>query len=175
MTAHLTVGPVARARNGVIGRAGGLPWRLKSDLALFKALTLGKPVIMGRKTWESLPKRPLPGRINIVITHDGSYAEQPIAKGALVCEGFGDAVEIAREQAADDGIDEVCVIGGAALFALALPKARRIYLTEVDAEVDGDVRMPPFDESAWTEIRREVHPAGEGDDFAFTFRVLERR
>jgi dihydrofolate reductase len=174
MTAHLTVGPVARARNGVIGRDGALPWRLKSDLALFKALTLGKPVIMGRKTWESLPRRPLPGRLNIVITRDGSYGEEPAAKGALVCEDFTDAVDIAREQAEEDGVDEVCVVGGAALFALALPKAKRIYLTEVDADVEGDVSMPPFDETAWREVRREIHPAGEGDDFGFTFRVLER-
>jgi dihydrofolate reductase len=158
----------------VIGRDGALPWRLKSDLTLFKALTLGKPVIMGRKTWESLPRRPLPGRLNIVITRDGSYGEQPVAKGALVCEDFSDAVEIAREQAEEDGVDEVCVIGGAALFALALPKAKRIYLTEVDADVEGDVRMPPFEEAAWREVRRETHPAGEGDDFAFTLRVLER-
>jgi dihydrofolate reductase len=174
MMAHLTVGPVARARNGVIGRNGALPWRLKSDLALFKALTLGKPVIMGRKTWESLPRRPLPGRLNVVITRDGSYGEAPAAKGALLCEDFTDAVDIAREQAEEDGVDEVCVIGGAALFALALPKAKRIYLTEVDADVEGDVRMPPFDETAWREVRRETHPAGEGDDFGFTFRVLER-
>jgi dihydrofolate reductase len=174
MAPILTLGPVARARNGVIGRDGGLPWRLKSDLALFKALTLGKPVIMGRKTWESLPKRPLPGRLNIVLTRDGSYEEMSRAKGALVCERFDDAVAIAREQAEEDGVDEVCVIGGAALFELALPKARRIYLTEVDADVEGDVVFPAFDEARWREVRREAHPAGEDDDHAFVFRVLER-
>ena len=174
MSAILTLGPVARARNGVIGRDGGLPWRLKSDLALFKAVTLGKPVIMGRKTWESLPKRPLPGRLNIVLTRDGSYEEMSRAKGALVCERFDEAVAIAREQAEEDGADEVCVIGGAALFELALPRARRIYLTEVDAGVEGDVVFPPFDESRWREVRREAHAAGEGDDYPFVFRVLER-
>ena len=96
---------------------------------------------------------------------------------SLFADGDGDAqaVEIAKEQAADDGVDEVCVIGGRALFELALPKAKRLYLTEVAAEVDGDVRFPAFDESAWTEVRREVHPAGDGDDHAFVFRVLERR
>ncbi|HKT53867.1 MAG TPA: dihydrofolate reductase, partial [Caulobacteraceae bacterium] len=125
--------------------------------------------------WESLPKRPLPGRLNVVITRDASYGETPAAKGALVCEDFTDAVDIAREQAADEGAEEICVIGGAALFALALPKAKRIYLTEVEADVAGDVMMPPFDEAGWRETRRETHPAGEGDDFAFTFRVLERR
>ena len=174
MSVILTLGPVARARNGVIGRDGGLPWRLKSDLALFKAATLGKPVIMGRKTWESLPKRPLPGRMNIVLTRDGSYEEMSLAKGALVCERFDEAVAIAREQAEEDGADEVCVIGGAALFELALPRARRIYLTEVDAEVEGDVVLPPFDESRWREVRREAHVAVAGDDYPFVFRVLER-
>ena len=167
----LTVGPVARAANGVIGQGGGLPWRLKSDLAIFRALTLGKPVIMGRRTWDSLPNRPLPKRTNIVLSRDGSF--QPA--GAVVCEGFSEAVQIGREQAGEDGAEEVCVIGGAALFALALPRASRIYLTEVDASPDGDVLFPPFNESDWVETRREAHPAGEGDDHAFVFRVLERR
>jgi dihydrofolate reductase len=161
---------VARAANGVIGRDGDLPWRLKSDLALFKANTLGKPVIMGRKTWDSLPKKPLPGRMNIVLTRDGSFESEK----AVVCESFMEAVQMAREQAQDDGVDEVCVIGGRALFEMALPKAKRLYITEVDATVDGDVTFPEFDETAWTEVRREEHPAGEGDDHAFTFRVLER-
>jgi dihydrofolate reductase len=161
---------VARARNGVIGREGRLPWRLKSDLALFKATTLGKPVIMGRKTWDSLPRKPLPGRMNLVLSRDGSFEPQ----GALVCTGFDEALEIAREQAREDGVDEVCVIGGTALFALALPRARRLYLTEVDADPEGDAIFPAFDEAAWREARREVHPAGEGDDHAFVFRVLER-
>jgi dihydrofolate reductase len=175
MPVTITLGPVARARNGVIGRAGGLPWRLKSDLAMFKALTLGKPVIMGRKTWESLPRHPLPGRMNVVLTRDGSYPDTAIAHGAVICERFDEALQIAREQAEDDGQDEICVIGGAALFGLALPKARRLYLTEVDAEVEGDVVFPSFDENAWIEVRREAHPAGEGDEFPFLFRVLERR
>lgn len=167
----IAVGPLARARNGVIGRAGGLPWRLRSDLAIFKRMTLGKPVIMGRKTWDSLPRKPLPGRLNVVLSRDGSFQPQ----GAVVCETFEEALDIAREQAAEDGAEEVCVIGGAALFALALPRARRLYLTEVDAEPEGDVVMPPIDEVGWTEVRRETHPAGEGDDHPFVFRVLERR
>jgi dihydrofolate reductase len=161
----------ARARNGVIGREGGLPWRLKSDLALFKANTLGRPVIMGRKTWASLPRRPLPGRTNIVLSRDGGFEPD----GALVCERWDEAVGIAREQAAEDGVGEVAVIGGSALFELAMPKARRLYLTEVDAEVEGDVRFPDFDEAAWNEVRREEHPAGPDDDHAFVLRVLERR
>jgi dihydrofolate reductase len=167
----LTVGPVARARNGVIGREGGLPWRLPGDLAFFKKTTIGKPVIMGRKTWDSLPIRPLPGRMNIVLTRDGSFAPHY----AVVCEDFSQAVQIGREQAEDDGVEEVCVIGGAALFALALPKARRIYLTEVEAEVEGDVHFPAFDEAAWRETAREVHGADDKNQYAFTIRTLERR
>jgi dihydrofolate reductase len=162
---------VARAANGVIGRDGDLPWRLKSDLALFKANTLGKPVIMGRKTWDSLPRKPLPGRMNVVLSRDGSFEPEQ----AVVCESFLEAVQMAKEQAEDDGVDEVCVIGGRALFEMALPKAKRLYLTEVDATVEGDVTFPDFDETAWTQVRREEHPAGEGDDHSFIFRVLERR
>ena len=175
MPITLTLGPVARARNGVIGKAGQLPWRLKSDLAIFKQVTLGKPVIMGRKTWESLPRRPLPGRMNLVVTRDGSYAEEKIARGAVICERFDEAVQIGREQAEEDGVDEVCVIGGADLFALALPKARRMYLTEVEGEPEGDVVFPAFDETDWREVRREAHPAGPADDYAFVLRVLARR
>jgi len=166
----LTVGPVARARNGVIGRGGDLPWRLSSDLKMFKALTLGKPVIMGRKTWDSLPKAPLPGRMNLVLSRDGSFEPH----GALVFEDFSEALSVAREQAGEDGVEEVCVIGGAALFALALPKARRLYLTEVEAEPEGDVYFPPFDEGQWRETRRERFPAGSEDQYPFVFRQLER-
>ncbi|MFN3515124.1 MAG: dihydrofolate reductase [Phenylobacterium sp.] len=166
----LSAGPIARARNGVIGKGGTLPWRLKTDLANFRAVTMGKPVIMGRKTWESLPKKPLVGRTNIVLSRDGTF--QP--KGAVVCEDFAEAVQIGREQAADDGRDEVCVIGGASLFELALQRAQRIYLTEVEAEVEGDVLLAPFDESRWKEVRRQAYASGEGDEYPFTIRVLER-
>lgn len=162
---------VARARNGVIGRDGVLPWRLRSDLAWFKTNTMGKPIIMGRKTWDSLPVKPLPGRMNIVLTRDGSFE----ARGALAFEDFSEALQTAREQAEEDGAGEVCVIGGTALFAMALPKARRLYLTEVETAPEGDAHFPPFDEAAWTEVFAEAHPAGEKDDHAFTFRILERR
>ncbi|MBN9319367.1 MAG: dihydrofolate reductase [Caulobacterales bacterium] len=162
---------VARASNGVIGRDGGLPWRLKSDLALFKQHTFGKPVIMGRKTWDSLPRKPLPGRMNIVLTRDGSFED----KGAVPADNFSEALQIAREEAADDGAEEVCVIGGARIFEMAMPKARRLYLTEVDAAPEGDVLFPAFDETEWTEIERRTYPAGCDDDHGFTFRVLQRR
>ncbi|MDB5463952.1 MAG: dihydrofolate reductase [Phenylobacterium sp.] len=167
----LTAGPIARAKNGVIGKDGGLPWRLKTDLANFRAVTMGKPVIMGRRTWDSLPKKPLVGRTNIVLSRDGSF--EP--KGAVVCEEFGEAVSIAREQAEEDGAREVCVIGGASLFELALAKAGRIYLTDIDAEVEGDVTLSPIDETRWREVSARPYPAGEDDDYPFTIRVLERR
>ena len=166
---------VARARNGVIGRDGDLPWRLRSDLQRFKAITIGKPCIMGRKTWESLPLRPLPGRLNVVLTRDEGWGEEGQARGALVCRTLDEAIEIGREQAEDDGVDEICVIGGAALFEAVLPRAKRLYITEVDAAPEGDVRFPAFDEAAWAEVSSEPHPAGEKDDHAFTFRVLERK
>src|SRR5689334_11105371 len=155
----LAAGPIARTKNGVIGRNGHLPWRLKTDLANFRAVTMGKPVIMGRKTWDSLPKRPLVGRTNIVLSRDGSFDP----KGCVVCEEFSEAVSIGKEQAQEDGRDEVCVIGGVSLFELALPRARRIYLTEVHADVEGDVTLKGFDEGQWKEVRAQDYPAGEGD------------
>lgn len=167
----LTAGPIARARNGVIGRDGGLPWRLKTDLANFRAVTMGKPVIMGRKTWDSLPKRPLVGRTNIVLSRDGTF--EP--KTCVVCEEFPEAVSIGKEQATEDGQDEVCVIGGVSLFELALPRARRLYLTEVHADLAGDVVLKGFDETQWNEVRSQDYPAGEDDEYPFTIRVLERR
>src|SRR5690606_41571449 len=120
---------VARARNGVIGRDGGLPWRLRSDLQRFKAVTMGKPCIMGRKTWDSLPLKPLPGRLNLVLTRDGSFE----AKGAVIVNTWPEALAMAREQAAEDGVDEVCVIGGTAQIDLPLYKAPRLYLNEVES------------------------------------------
>lgn len=166
---------VARGSNGVIGRDGNLPWRIRSDLQRFKAVTIGKPCIMGRKTWESLPLRPLPGRLNLVLTKDESYHESEKAKGCVVVTSVDEALSMAREQAADDDVNEICVIGGAAIFEAALPRAKRLYITEVDAAPDGDVLFPAFNEADWTETLNEAHPAGEKDDHAFTFRTLERR
>jgi dihydrofolate reductase len=172
LSVHLTVGPLARARNGVIGRGAALPWRLAADQRRFRALTMGKPVIMGRKTWESLPARfrPLPGRLNLVLSRQPEYE----APGAVVCEDWTEALAIAREQAAEDGKDEICAIGGADLYALALPRAARIYLTEVDGDPEGDVSMPAIDETGWREVSREAVPAGPDDDYPTVFRVLER-
>jgi dihydrofolate reductase len=167
----LAAGPIARAKNGVIGKDGKLPWRLKTDLANFRKVTLGKPVVMGRHTYESLPGGALKGRTNIVLTKDRSYER----RGILVVDDFAEAVQIAREQAADDGVSEFCVIGGASLFELSLPKARRLYLTEVHAEVEGDVVLSPIDESQWREVSAEDHPASDVDEYPCTIRVLERR
>ena len=162
---------VARARNGVIGRDGGLPWRLRSDLQRFKATTIGKPCVMGRRTWDSLGLKPLPGRLNVVLSRDETFRP----KGALVCDSFQEALDIARDTAREDGASEVCVIGGVALFEMALPLARRLYISEVEAEPEGDAWFPAFDESVWTEVSAERVEPGEKDDHAFTFRVLERR
>ena len=165
---------VARAKNNVIGMDGDMPWRLRSDLQRFKAITTGKPCIMGRATWESLPLRPLPGRLNLVLSRDLSYEESGKAKGAVVVSSLSDALDIARETAEDDGVDEICVIGGSALFEAALPRAKRLYITEIEASPEGDAFFPAFDESLFREVASERHDAGEKDDHAFTFRILER-
>ena len=156
---------VAVAANGVIGVRGSLPWRLPEDLKRFRALTLGKPVIMGRKTWDSLPRKPLPGRTNIVVTRDHEFR----AESARVAHSFAEAVEIAeREEPA-----EIAVIGGEAIFAAALPLAHRIHWTAVEASPEGDAFMPPFDKAQWQEVAREG-PFGEGD-LRYAFITLERR
>lgn len=155
---------VAVARNGVIGRAGGLPWYISADLKRFKAITMGKPLIMGRKTWESLPKKPLPGRPHIVITRQKNY----VAEGATVVSDLPSALAAAGQ------VEEVCVIGGGEIFAMFLPQTDRIYLTEVDVEVDGDTFFTPLDPVQWHESAREFHPRGAADSAGFVLRVLDR-
>jgi len=155
---------VAVSRNGVIGRAGGLPWHISTDLKRFKAITMGKPLIMGRKTWESLPKKPLPGRPNIVITRQKNYR----AEGATVVS------DVPSARAAAGQVEEVCVIGGGEIFDMFLAQTERIYLTEVDLEVDGDTFFPPLDPAQWRETAREIHPRGPNDSAGFVLRVLDR-
>jgi dihydrofolate reductase len=155
---------VAVSRNVVIGRDGGLPWHVSTDLRRFKAITMGKPVIMGRKTWESLPKKPLPGRPNIVITRQKNYG----AEGAIVVSDIPSALAAAGQ------VEEVCVIGGGEIFDMFLAQTDRIYLTEVDIEVDGDTFFPPIDPAQWTETAREIHPRGSNDSAGFVLRVLDR-
>lgn len=155
---------VAMARNGVIGLKGALPWRLPDDMAFFKRVTLGHHVVMGRKTWESL-RRPLVDRTNIVVTRQRDYR----APGAQIVPSVRAAMDLAasaREQ-------EIFVIGGAEIYALALPCAQRIYLTRVEAEVEGDTWLPPLDEG-WIEVSRQEHPADERHPFDFAICVLER-
>lgn len=161
---------VARARNGVIGREGDLPWRLGSDLKWFKRTTLGKPVVMGRKTWDSLPKKPLPKRANFIATRDLTLT----APDARVFADLTALIAAAQAQAAASGEDEVCVIGGEALYRALLPAADRIYLTEVDAAPEGDAIFPAFDGSDWSSRTVERGAPGPTDDHAFEIRVLDR-
>jgi dihydrofolate reductase len=160
---------VARARNGVIGREGALPWRLKADLQHFKRVTKGKPMLMGRKTWESLPGL-LPGRPHLVLTRDRDFK----AKGAEIFHDLESMLARARVLAAESGVDEIAVIGGEAIVALTLPIADRLYLTEVEEDVEGDVSFPHFDESDWREVERFRHEADTDNDHAFVVRVLDR-
>ena len=150
---------VARADNGVIGRDNALPWRLPADLQHFKRLTMGKPIVMGRRTFESIG-RPLPGRENIVLTRDPDWR----AEGVTVAAGLDIAL-------AND-VPEVAIIGGAAVYALALPLADRIHLTEVHASPEGDTLLPPFGPE-WREVAREDHGA-EGEMPAYSFVTLDR-
>lgn len=158
---------VARADNGVIGRDNGLPWHLPADLRHFKRLTVGKPVVMGRRTFESIGK-PLPGRHNIVLTRDPDWR----AEGVTVVPNLAEAIAAA-------GLDpktraeEVMIIGGATIYAEALPVATRVHLTEVHAAPDGDTILPAFDPDRWRETAREDHPAEEGHP-AYSFVTLER-
>ena len=158
---------VAVAENGVIGRDGGLPWRLPEDLKWFKARTLGKPIIMGRKTWEGLPKRPLPGRTNIVVTRDAAYR----AEGGVVATSLDQALEVAGTE----GSDEIMVIGGAELYALALPRVQRMYLTQVAIRAEGDAFFPGFDRSQWLERIEAVHSPTVGQPIGYSFIILDRK
>lgn len=156
---------VAMAENGVIGRDGELPWRLSGDLRYFKSVTMGKPIVMGRKTFESIG-RPLPGRPNLVVSRNPDFA----ADGVAVFDGLASAVTHAEDLAGG----EVMVVGGAGIYAAALEIADRIYLTEVHAEVNGDVSFPAFDRDRWVEASRDRQPAGDKDDYDHSFVVLER-
>ena len=153
---------VARAANGVIGRDGRLPWHLPEDLRHFKAVTLGAPMIMGRKTFDSLPGL-LPGRRHIVLTRDSAWS----AEGAEVARTAEEAIRLA-------GPDRVSIIGGAEIFALFEPTADTAELTEVHADIAGDTILPPLDAERWQEVHREDHPARD-DRPAFSFVRLERR
>jgi dihydrofolate reductase len=155
---------VAMARNRVIGRDNRLPWRLPADLAYFKQVTMGHPVVMGRRTYESIGK-PLPGRLNIVVSRNPAFR----APGCTVVSSLDEAWRVAGDAA------EVCVIGGTSLFAESLPVADRIHLTEVGAEVPGDTWFPEFDRSEWGESEVLRHPADERHAYPFRIVVLDRK
>ncbi len=155
---------VAASKNNVIGRDGELPWHLPEDLRHFKRITTGKPVIMGRKTFESIG-RPLPDRHNIVMTRDPDYA----AEGCDVVDSVAEALDVAGDA------DEVMVIGGGQVYRDFLPRADRIYMTRVQAEVQGDTRFPRIEGNVWRLVSAEHHAADEKHEFAFEMLVFERR
>ena len=160
---------VAVAENGVIGRDGDMPWRLSSDLKRFRALTMGKPMIMGRKTYQSIG-RPLDGRDSVVVSRQPDFSDD----GIHVADAFDVAMEIASRLAAERAAEEIMVIGGAQIYAAALPQADRIYMTRVHAEPAGDTWFPALANDQWREQSRERHAAGPRDDFDTSFVVLER-
>lgn len=166
---HLVI-VAAVADNNVIGNKGKLPWHLHSDLRHFRALTLDKPVIMGRKTFQSIGK-PLDRRTNIVVSRDKKFAPA----GVTVAPSFKAALDIAKSDAKRRGTEEIAVIGGSAIFADAMPLADRLEITHVHAKPDGDVHFPPIDLKHWREEKREVRDAGPNDDAGFAIATYVRR
>jgi dihydrofolate reductase len=161
----------AVAENGTIGADGGLPWRLSSDLKRFKEGTMGRPIVMGRKTFESIG-RPLPGRLNIVVTRDPAWRRE----GVETVGSLDDAIKLATVRArCMTGVEEVAVIGGGQIYAQAIPVADRLHITRVLADVEGDTRFPDIDPAVWTETQREDLPAGERDSHATRFCIYRRR
>jgi dihydrofolate reductase len=159
---------VAAAANGVIGRDNAMPWHLPEDLAHFRRLTAGHPVVMGRKTYESILAslgKPLPGRTNIVVTRQPGFA----APGCTVVGSLEAALDAARDA------KEMFVIGGAEIYRLALPRAKRVYLTRIDAAFEGDATFPALDPAEWRETARADHPPAGGRTFGFAFLRYERR
>lgn len=155
---------VATSMNDVIGIRGDLPWKLSDDLKRFKQLTMGKPIVMGRLTWESIG-RPLPGRQNIVLTRQAGFA----ADGCDVVASPAEALAAAAEA------EEIMIIGGGQIYALFLPKASRLYVTRVQASIDGDAFFPGIDETTWQLVDRVPHAADDANEYAFEFRTYERR
>jgi dihydrofolate reductase len=161
---------VAVAKNGVIGAHGGLPWRIRADLKKFRAVTMGKPLLMGRKTFDSIG-RVLDGRDSIVVTRRSGLA----IEGAFVVSTLEAGLALAYERAAARGADEICVIGGGEIFRETLPTADRLYVTHVDAAPVGDVFFPEISPAAWVEMSREPLPRREGDTASGIFAVYDRR
>ena len=160
----------AVGENGVIGRDGGLPWRLKSDMKQFRSLTWGRPVVMGRKTFLTL-RKPLPGRTNIVITREPNF----LAPGVIVALRLENALAVAHGDALRRGVDEVAVIGGAEVYAQVLPLAEKIALTLVHLRPRGETIFPPIDRDIWEETQRIEHAPGLDDEAPFAFVSYRRR
>jgi dihydrofolate reductase len=160
----------AVAENGVIGADGGLPWRLSSDLKRFKEGTMGRPIVMGRKTFESIG-RVLPGRLNIVVTRDAGWKHDGVETAGSLADAITLATVRGRCMA---GVEEIAVIGGGQIYAQAMPLADRLHITHVLADVDGDTRFPHIDPAVWTETHREEVPPGERDSHATRFCVYRR-
>lgn len=162
----------AVAENNVIGSDGGMPWRLSTDLKRFKNQTIGKPLVMGRKTWESFPRRPLPGRENIVVTRNADFQEE----GAIRAGSLQEALDIARAAGHErPEADEICVIGGGEIYRQAIELAERLYITHVEAAMDGDTEFPPISPAIWYAASYEAFPAGEKDDHPTRHVIYERR
>ena len=156
--------------NGVIGKDNGLPWRLPKDMKHFMNSTMDKPVIMGRKTFESM-KSPLPGRTNIVLTRDQSWSRD----GVLVASDLSKAFELGRIAAEQDSLTEVFIIGGSSLYEEAIPHATRLYVTQIEAVIEGDVSFPDIDWAGWSSIRNERHEPDEDHAHAFTISEFVRQ
>jgi dihydrofolate reductase len=162
---------VAVAENGVIGAGGAIPWRLKSDMQRLKAMTMGRPIVMGRKTFESFPRGPLPGRTNIVVTRDAAWR----AAGAVVTTSVADAMAIATGDALRRFATEIAIIGGAEIYAQSIDRADRLEITEVHARPDGDTRFATIDAADWEEVARVRNPAGPDDSADFSYVTFRRR
>jgi len=161
---------VAKSRNGVIGIDGDLPWKLSSDLKFFKAATMGKPVLMGRVTWESLPF-PLPGRPNLILTRNAGYK----ARKAEIFNDVNDMIGRGYELAGERNVDEIMLIGGAKLYASLMKYCDRMYITEVDAMIEGDAHFPAIRADHWTLSQETAYQKQDGDDYPFTVKVYDRR
>lgn len=160
---------VAMAENGVIGKDNALPWKISSDLKYFKKMTMGKPIIMGRKTFQSIGK-PLPGRVNIVITRDKTFS----VEGVITALSLEMALEVGLNMARVKKVDEVMVIGGAEIYQLCLPEADRLYLTRVHGDVTGDTTFPALNSDDWLEYSHKRYKAGEKDSHDYSLIVLDR-
>lgn len=170
MTRPLVSMVAAVARNGVIGRDNDLPWHMSTDLKRFKALTMGKPLVIGRKNLESFP-RLLPGRPHVVITRDRNYARE----GVHVVHSFEEAIDVAAALAGEAGVDEICIAGGGEIYRLGMPVADLLRITHVEADIEGDTTFPEIDPAVWSPQEAGRMEAGDKDDFSACFVDYRRR